>query len=349
MHLITAENAAEYLRATGRVPPGVPLRARELAGGVSNIVLRIDREGAPPIVLKQSRERLRVAMEWLSPLTRIWTEVAAMRLLAEILPDGRVPRIVFEDRANYLYAMTCAPDEAVVWKARLLAGTTEPDVARRAGAILGAIHAETAGAAVLDREPLADTSLFDSLRVDPYYRTVARVHPDLGPALEELIGSMAGPGDRALVLGDYSPKNILVHEDGLMVLDFETAHAGDPAFDLGFFASHLLLKAFRAKRLGLWPEAYLSLLRTFVEAYAARAGVDPRGDRSRRGARHAAACLLARLDGKSPVDYRHELDADAVRRFARGLLRAEAVPDLSELTRRAAREMLEQQKPSPVD
>ena len=34
-------------------------------------------------------------------------------------------------------------------------------------------------------------------------------------------------------------------------------------------------------------------------------------------AAHLAACVLARLDGKSPVEYRHELDQDAARRFSR--------------------------------
>jgi 5-methylthioribose kinase len=340
MHLVTAENAAEYLRAAGRVPTGVPVAVREMTGGVSNIVLRVDAEGSAPYVLKQSRERLRVAMEWISPLERIWTEVAAMRLLGTILPEGTVPRVLFEDRDNFLYAMTCAPEEAEVWKARLLAGDADPEVARRAGAILGAVHAESVGAAELDRPPLGETALFESLRIDPYYRTVARAHTDLNSRLDNLIASMTGSGDRTLVLGDFSPKNILVHDGGLVVLDFETAHAGDPAFDLGFFASHLLLKALRARRMGGQPGAYLGLLDAFVGAYATRAGVDPAGDRSRRGAFHGAACLLARIDGKSPVEYRADLDPAAVRRFAWGVLLAEPPPALPAMVDLAAREML---------
>ena len=97
------------------------------------------------------------------------------------------------------------------------------------------------------RGTLADTSLFDELRVDPYYRTAARRHPDLAPRIEALIAAMDRPDDeRTLVLGDFSPKNILVHAGGLILLDFECAHAGDPAFDLGFFLTHLMLKEIRA-------------------------------------------------------------------------------------------------------
>src|SRR5207302_10081867 len=122
------------------------------------------------------------------------------------------------------------------------------------------------------------------------------------------------------VHGDFSPKNLLVHGAGLTLVDFEVAHAGDPAFDLGFFFSHLLLKAFRAARThGERPD--FALTHAFWQSYTAHAGSDP--VRMRRTVRHAAACVLARLDGKSPIDYRHELDQDAVRQFARTALHRE--------------------------
>ena len=122
MRELTAQNAAEYLRETGRVPAGASIDVRELTGGVSNIVLRADISGRPPIVIKQCRERLRVAMEWHARLERIWTEQAAMELLGAILPAGTVPLVEFEDRPNYLFAMTCAPDDAVTWKSQLMDG-----------------------------------------------------------------------------------------------------------------------------------------------------------------------------------------------------------------------------------
>ncbi len=43
--------------------------------------------------------------------------------------------------------------------------------------------------------------------------------------------------------GDYSPKNILIHKDRLVLLDHEVIHFGDPAFDLGFSMTHFLSKA----------------------------------------------------------------------------------------------------------
>ncbi len=91
------------------MPAGQKIRVRELGGGVSNVVLRVDLEDRPPFVIKQCRERLRVAMEWRARLDRIWAERAALDVLGDLLPRGTVPEVLFEDRPNYLFAMTCAP------------------------------------------------------------------------------------------------------------------------------------------------------------------------------------------------------------------------------------------------
>src|SRR5215475_13782057 len=82
---IDAGTAADYLRDSGRVPEGAEVSVRELTGGVSNIVLHVDAAGRPPVVLKQCRERLRVAMDWRARLDRIWTESATLGVLGAIL------------------------------------------------------------------------------------------------------------------------------------------------------------------------------------------------------------------------------------------------------------------------
>jgi 5-methylthioribose kinase len=327
MREIDATNAADYLRDAAWIPKDVLFLVRELSGGVSNIVLRVDSPGKPPFVLKQCRERLRVPMEWYARLDRIWTECAALELLRAILPEGIVPEILFEDRQNYLFAMTCAPDDAVTWKTQLMAGEIDPTVANRLGTILGTIHAEAPGHHAL-RGTLSDTSLFDELRVDPYYRTIARAHPDLAARIDTLIDLMNRPDEeRTLVLGDFSPKNILVHTKGLILLDFECAHAGDPAFDLGFFLSHILLKTIRTvlqdSSRGL---KYLELTRLFLSSYLDRRHISAKvqSELMTRAIVHAAACCLARVDGKSPVEYLDARGQAVARSFAREALQAEA-------------------------
>jgi 5-methylthioribose kinase len=326
MREINAATATDYLRETGRVPAGVAVRVRELAGGVSNIVLRVDYPGYPPFVIKQCRERLRVAMDWRARLDRIWTEAAALEVLRTILPEGAVPQILFEDRPNYLFAMSCAPDDAVTWKSHLMAGRVERAIAARLGTILGTIHAGAVEHPAL-RGILADTTHFDELRVDPYYRTIAQRHPDLAPRIRGLIQAMDRPdGERTLVLGDFSPKNLLVHAGGLILLDFECAHAGDPAFDLGFFLSHLLLKMIRAVPIDRQGAGnYADLTRSFWSTYHDRRSIEPAAQAGlvRRANQHTAACCLSRVDGKSPVEYLDAQGQARARTFAREALRAE--------------------------
>jgi 5-methylthioribose kinase len=325
MREIDATTAAEYLLDAGWIPKDVKVVVHELSGGVSNIVLRVDSPGKPPFVLKQCRERLRVPMEWHARLDRIWTEYATLELLRAILPEGIVPEILFEDRQNYLFAMTCAPDDAVTWKTHLMAGLVDPTVATRLGTILGTIHAEAPGYPAL-RGTLSDTSLFDELRVDPYYRTTTRAHPDLAARIDTLIDLMdLREDERTLVLGDFSPKNILVHSKGLILLDFECAHAGDPAFDLGFFLTHLLLKTIRAvSQNSDRGFEYVELTRPFWESYLDRRNIGPeaRSDLVRRAILHTAACCLARVDGKSPVEYLDARGQTVARSFALEALQA---------------------------
>lgn len=336
MREVTPETAADYLRETGRVGPGTDVSVRALGWGVSNVVMRVDVEGETPFVIKQARERLRTRAHWVSRLDRIWTERAALELLAEQLPEGTVPRVLFVEPDDYLFAMTCAPDDSVVWKERLLAGEAQAAVARRAGTILGSIHAGTLGHDALSMDPLADTVVFDQLRTDPFYRTIARVHADLAPAVEALIASRTDPPVRTFVHADFSPKNILVHSRGLTLVDFETAHAGDPAYDLGFVLSHLLLKAIRAAPA---DAPYLALTRALWEGYLERTrGPLGDGDLMRRAGAHAAACALARVDGTSPVDYLDPRRQEIVRRFARATLR-QAPATWEEVLGTLAREM----------
>lgn len=335
MREVTPETAADYLRDRGRVPRTRAVRVQALGWGVSNVVMRVDVEGEASFVLKQARERLRTEALWISRLDRIWTERAALDLLGQVLPEGAVPRVLFAEPDDFLFAMTCAPDDSVVWKERLLAGEADTAVTRAAGLILGSIHVGTLGHPALRDGRLAETVVFDQLRIDPFYRTIARAHPDLAPQVETLIDSLNAPAIRTFVHADFSPKNILVHSTGLTLVDFETAHAGDPAYDLGFMLSHLLLKGIRAAP---EDESTLALTRVFHDAYLDRVRSSLDVGLIPRACGHAAACALARVDGTSPVDYLDAHRQAIVRRFARAALHEKAAT-WDDLLQLLAREM----------
>ena len=300
-------------------------QAVELAWGVSNIVLRVDTP-KQSFVVKQSRKQLRTEIEWFSQLERIWRETYAMRSLERLLPVGAAPRVLAEDRDNYLFVMEAIDADHRVWKADLLAGSFDVEIPRRLAEHLAAIHRGSSGDSLIS-EQLVDRSIFDELRLDPFYRYVAERDEQLRSPLLRLIDNTLARRD-CLVLADFSPKNILLTEDGPVLVDFETAHSGDPAFDLGFFLSHLLLKAvFHRDRL----EEIIELPRSFWSEYECQLGASPApgwlaaAGRSpafeRQCVRHLGACMMARVEGKSRVDYLTAAwQPELVRRYSRQLL-----------------------------
>lgn len=310
---VDAENVLEYLESRQTEMTDWPeftraelteAEAAELAWGVSNIVLRVDTP-VRSFVVKQSRKQLRTPIEWFSQLERVWREVDTMRALDGLLPAGAVPRVLFEDRENYLFAMEAVEADHRVWKAELLDGNLDAGIATRLGVLLAAIHRDSAGQDELIEKP-GDRTIFDELRLDPFYRYMAETtsNEDLRNSLRSLIDDTLAR-QHCLVLADFSPKNILLTSSGPVVVDFETAHIGDPGFDIGFFLSHVLLKVvFHHQRAG---EA-LDLSRVFWQAYCEELGEPVGGhvDLERQCVRHLGACMLSRVDGKSRVDYLNE-------------------------------------------
>ena len=329
MHEIDVTSAEAYLRASGRVGPDEEIVVRELAGGVSNVVLHVSRPSGADFVLKQARGQLRVEQPWYCSVERIWREIDTLAACGKVLGKQRagvsdamhveVPQLLFEDRANYLYAMTAAPPHTV-WKSQLLAGEASDKIACACGEMLGALHGGTWRKEEVAAQ-FADRQFFEALRLDPYYRRVAAVYADLSDQLVKLIDSLAANAC-CLVHGDFSPKNLLVYGRHLMLVDFEVGHYGDPAFDLGFFLSHLVLKSVYA---GAEGERFLALTETFWQAYLA--ALRPHVEAHEveplitRAITNFAGCALARIDGKSPVEYlREPSQRDHVRNIARAVL-----------------------------
>jgi len=311
---LTSENALDYLRQRGWIGLG-PARVEPLGWGVSNAVLRVETPERT-FVLKQSRPQLRTRDAWFSDINRVYREQEVMRMLYPLLPPVTVPEVLFTDRENYVFAMSQAPAESRVWKETLLAGQVDLAIGERAGMILGRMHESTARDTTLV-EPFRDHTVFDQLRIDPFYRRIQERRPEVAVAVQPIIDRMVSLKE-ALCHGDYSPKNILTHDQGFTLVDYETAHFGDPTMDLGFFLSHLILKAVKHHTI---RRQYLDLTRAFGEAYVREVSFRPVEELRARGIEHFAVCALARIDGTSPVDYLpEEPKREAVRRLARRVL-----------------------------
>ncbi len=292
-----------------------PIRLTPLAGGVSSDIYRADLPSGV-VCVKRALPRLKVAADWQVPVARNRWEVEWMRVAGAIVPTA-VPAVVGEDREAGAFAMAWLPPERYpVWKALLAGGQATPEMAAAVGTTLGRIHAATA-----DRPDIAarfaTDALFHAIRLDPYLVTAARAHPDLADRLHALVATTAATR-RALVHGDFSPKNVVIGADGPVILDAECAWYGDPAFDVAFVLNHLLLKGVWRPQ---WRADYAGMFRALVAAYRVHALWEDWATLEARTAALLPGLLLARVDGKSPVEYvTADIDRAAIRAFARAFV-----------------------------
>ncbi len=299
----------------GLMGAGETVAFERLTGGVSSDIFRVELADGPACV-KRALAKLRVAADWRAPVERNAFEFAWMRIAGGIEPAA-VPKPLGADLALGVFVMAyLEPAAYPLWKAQLRDGIAEATTAEAVGARLARIHGATAGDPKIAEE-FATDHIFHPIRLEPYLLATARAHPDRAAALEALAEVTAG-SKRALVHGDVSPKNILVGPEGPVFLDAECAWYGDPAFDIAFCLNHLLLKC-------LWTPAaagrFLHCFERLAETYLAGADWEPRGELEARAARLLPGLFLARVDGKSPVEYLTEdEDKDRVRRVARALL-----------------------------
>jgi hypothetical protein len=229
---------------------------------------------------------------------RVYAEIAWLQLAESIAP-GCVPRVLGIDRPTNSFVMSFLPPDGFPnWKAELMAGRVDPSFSAAVAASLVHIHSETAGQEAVKRAFLNGDN-FLALRLDPYLLETARVHPDLATKLHSRV-SRTQRENRVLVHGDVSPKNILVGHSSPIFLDAECACYGDPAFDVAFLLNHLLLKSVAVQHCSA---SLLEAFDAFSGAYFSGVNWELERDIEGRVASLLPALVLARISGKSPVEY----------------------------------------------
>ena len=296
---LSSETVAPYVVRRGVFVAPDGLEVEELTGGVACAVFAVRGKGRR-VVVKQALERFRVADEWLVPPERAVAEAQALELMAQLAP-GSVPPLLDSDPEAFALVMEEAAEDWRPWKSVLLEGVADPAVAAWLGALLAVLHSADG--------KIGSVESFEAQRVDPYLRTIQKLHPAhadrIGTYIDRLLDTT-----ECVVHGDYSPKNVLVGDDGVWVIDWEVVHRGDPAFDLAFLLNHLLLKTIHRPQA---REHYEACGRAFLDAYGR--------DVDMQYVLGLVGCLLlARVDGKSPAEYLTEVERERARAHGIALL-----------------------------
>ena len=298
----------------GLAPNDGVVDVRPLTGGVASDIASVDL-GDRVVCVKFALEKLRVAEDWHAPVNRNAAEYAWLDFAGDAV-RGCAPRLYGRDAAHNGFAMEFVDgDDVYLWKSALLDGRPLREEAAKVGKVLGRIHAAST-AEDFDSSRFRNQHDFYALRLDPYLGFTAALYPELAGNLRQLIDAQVSNAV-ALIHGDVSPKNILFRSGQAVFLDAECATMGDPAFDVSFCLNHLLLKAFHMP--GRIDEM-LGEFAAFWTSYARNVSWENVDGLERRVCSLLPALMLARIDGKSPVEYLDENDRDRVRVFAKAHL-----------------------------
>lgn len=327
VELLNPSTVVEYLTSKNVIQKNDNPQVEVLTGGVSNVVIAITTANQK-LVLKQALAELAVSEKWEADQRRAIVEANAIELFNKLTPN-QVPKLIFLDPDRFILVLERVPVGSTVWKSDLLAGVINPDIGLKLGATLASWHNYGEKSAEAKLKFMED-SLFEQLRIDPFYRFVATKNPQIEVPIRKLINELEG--DKTTVVhGDFSPKNIMVAtNDDIYILDFEVTHVGNPVFDLAFLTAHLLCKFFRTDD-RLHAKLLANTAISFMKEYQTLRRISP------SVTRHAALIALARVEGKSPVNY---LSTDAQQKlqvFTKDVLASSENPSVSELFKMSAK------------
>lgn len=299
----------------GLAHKGEAVRWTALTGGVSSDIWRVDLPGRS-LCIKAALPKLKVVRDWRAPVSRNVHEWDWL-CFAQAHCPGIVPRPLAHDPAVGAFAMEYLDAQHhPVWKELLIQGQIQPMVAQQTAANLAFLQSRSAGDPEV-RQRFDTSDIFYAIRLEPYFTETGRQHASVRSQLDALVDQVLATRV-ALVHGDISPKNILVGPQNPIFLDAECAWYGDPAFDAAFCLNHLLLKClFNPAQ----TDAYLACFEAFATTYLGGVQWEARDQIESRLSRLLPALLLARIDGKSPVEYlTQEADKDLVRAVALPLI-----------------------------
>ena len=321
---ITRDNIRDYLLSSNLVEEGEDISIETLGGwwgamGVSSTLIKVEGPKSN-FVLKQPLPELAVKDYWPCDMDRIEKEKDCIETLACVVGEERVPKILFFDKENHVLVMSRITPDWELWKRQLLDGRIDDRVTVTVASTLAQIHNKTFQDKNI-QEKFEDRRILWQLRIDPYYKTVAERHPQVADIVNAEVQRMLATR-LCLVHGDYSPKNIFAKDGEIIILDHEIAHYGDPTLDFAFCLNHLLLKFIHmsVKEQSLKYE-YLKTAENYCTTYLNTVEFEEEQTLNSNAVKELGCLMLARIDGKSPVEYITDDRAkDIARRISQNIL-----------------------------
>lgn len=285
-----------YLKLEKHISYEVKCSVTKLTGGVSNKTILVETSCGKNWVLKQALSKLRVKSDWFCPPERLLVEAKGLKWIAQELNQEVTPEFIFLDEKQFILAMQAVEAPFKNLKEIFLSRNLSLRLVESMATILANIH--SSGKSSEARKLFDNKSFFEILRLESYYLYSAQQEPIVSKFLINLIEETREISE-TVVHGDFSPKNMLLKNGKIILLDHEVMHYGDPAFDIGFSICHFLSKANWIKSM---REDFLLAAKRYWEVYQnAMGGVT--AELEARACRHLLACLIARVKGKSPLEY----------------------------------------------
>ena len=291
------ERCESLVQELGLAKPEDVLEVIPLTGGVASDIAMVDL-GNRKICVKFALPKLKVAADWRAPVHRNAAEYAWLKVAAQTFPRSSVELFGRSDAA-YGFAMEFLDGiDVFLWKDHLLREEADRGEAAKVAELLGKIHAASV-LPTFDQEPFHNRDDFHALRIEPYLSHTRKAFPSLALHIAPL-ETMLYDSNQVLVHGDASPKNILFRGGAPIMLDAECATMGDACFDPAFCLNHLILKAIHLPNS---RDRLLSQVMAFWAAYSAQVDWEDPIELEHRVCALLAVLMLARVDGKSPVEY----------------------------------------------
>lgn len=168
--------------------------------------------------------------------SRSQLEYEVLRFLNSILP-GTFPKPLLLDKGTNLILMEPAPPGSQLLENQLLDGLFDSVTAAKLGYHMALLHLCTAFRNDLKKQFANNKVLQFKLNRQCFAVNMnARDVNTLRHSIQRLTATKI-----ALVHGDLCPKNVLVRPDGMLLVDLEEAHYGNPAFDIAYAIAHYWL------------------------------------------------------------------------------------------------------------